>query len=359
MGMLTRKLFQVTAIVLLVLFAPLQDAWAQAPIFRTKRCGKLPEPRQMHGCTVVNSRIYIIGGNNDDGFRNDVISGPIAEDGEIGEWRQEKSIPEYRHYIGTSVEAVNNRIYVIGGGVVPSANSPESALTRARDVLWSEVGSAGYLISWNRSEPFSDSGVSCVGTCSDANHLFILGGNKKEGTSSEVLTCDFSSSGAPINWRKCTPMPVSLWFEGATVQDEKLFVWGGLASRESASASSRCFSATVHANGTLSNWTECEPMPTAIYSSAFCGFNNHLIAVAGRFKNAEVTNDVIFTELKNGKPTEWKQLPTDLETRVYHSLGLDKSRGWIFVTGGRYRYGTGSLTGTVLDTVQGFQIGAP
>ena len=51
-------------------------------------------------------------------------------------------------------------------------------------------------------------------------------------------------------------------------------------------------------------------------------------------------------------------LNSDLEARVYQSAGLDRTRGIVMVTGGRYKTDT-DKTGKLLDTVQAFAISQP
>lgn len=51
-------------------------------------------------------------------------------------------------------------------------------------------------------------------------------------------------------------------------------------------------------------------------------------------------------------------LNSDLEARVYQSAGLDRTRGIVMVTGGRYKTET-DQTGKLLDTVQAFAISQP
>ena len=100
-------------------------------------------------------------------------------------------------------------------------------------------------------------------------------------------------------------------------------------------------------------------MPQGIYSSAFSGFNDYLVSIGGRYVNGTPTGDIVYSRLVNGVPQTWQTLKTDLHTRVYQSLGLDKTRGWIFVTGGRFREGAASKTGKLIETVQAFQLTQP
>ncbi len=52
-------------------------------------------------------------------------------------------------------------------------------------------------------------------------------------------------------------------------------------------------------------------------------------------------------------------LQTDLKTRVYHSLAMDRSRGWVFISGGRSKTTPDAGSGEYLAEVQAFQLTQP
>lgn len=337
---------------------------AQAPAaapaaFALKQCTKLPLPRQMHGCAVLGTRVYVFGGATTKQWENDVLSADITPDGNLGQWRPELAMPERRHYISNSVEVVNNRIYVIGGAVAPQPGSTEAQNIAIADVLWTSVKPDSTLNPWRKSTPMPTGGLSSAATSSNDQHLFVLGGRSGGVISSDVIVGDFAADGNPTNFRTVAKMPVSLWFHGAAILDERLYVWGGLTGTESSTINRRVFTAAVNADGSLGPWQEMPPMPQGIYSSAFSGFNDYLVSIGGRYVGGTPTRDIVFSRLVNGVPQTWQTLTTDLETRVYQSLGLDKSRGWIFVTGGRFREAAAAKSGKLIENVQAFQLTQP
>ncbi len=333
---------------------------ATPPPFSLLQCTRLPIPRQMHGAAVVGARLYIMGGiANVGGWTNSVLSAPIMQGGSLGTWREERPMPENRNYISQSIEVVNDRIYVIGGGVAETTNTQEENLTRAKDVLWTRVNADGTLQEWKRSDPFTQVPTSCIATSSNDKHLFVLGGSTESGVSDQTFVCDLDASGAPVNWRAARPLPTPLWFHGAAILEDRLYVWGGLIEKANQAISSKVYPALVQDDGTLGPWQEETPMPAATYSSAFCGFNDYLVAVGGRYKGAVYTNAIWYARLQNGKVASWQVLNTDLEARVYHALGLDKLHGYVYITGGQYKDVNTQGFGRMLSTVQAFQISQP
>lgn len=330
----------------------------QPGAFSPLRCTKLPAAMQMQGSAVIGNRLYTFGGaSNQGGWLNDVISAEIRSDGTLGTWRNETPMPERRHYIGQSVEVVNDRIYIIAGTIAPTKDATEGQTRSTNDVLWTKVRPDGTLEEWRKSEPFPGTTRSQLATCSNDQHLYVLAGRAPaKTTTDDILVCDFDAQGAPVNWRAAGKTPTTLWFHAAAVLDNKLFVWGGLQTTENTSLNQRVFSTELRPDGTIGTWGEDTPMPVPSYSGTACGFNDHLITVAGRYNGGNPHNDIWFTKLKNGKIEKWQSLATDLDTRVYHSLGLDKSRGWIYIVGGRYRPSTNINQGNLVDTVAAFQV---
>lgn len=320
-----------------------QTAQAQqpaAPKFSLKQCTKIPRSRRMHGCGVVGNRLYVIGGSViRDGWTDTVLSSEIQTTAALGQWREEIPMPERRFYISNSVEVVNNRIYVIGGMIASAGNTPENQTSRAKDVLWTAVQPDGTLGRWQKSPPFPGPALSNVATASDDKHLFVVGGvpSGKSEISSDLLVCDLTDDGSPTNWRVAAKLPVPLWYHGTGILEDRMFVWGGLTGSDSNSVNPGVFSAKVRPDGTLDPWSENPPMRMPIYASAFCAFNDYLICVGGRYDGGKPTTDIWYSRLVDQRAQAWQMLNTDLDANVFLSLGLDQSRGWIFVVGGQLK----------------------
>lgn len=346
------------------LFATTLPVYAQAPatgpVFSLKRPTQLPDEIQMHGSAVVGDRIYVFGGGTMKiGWSNAVFSAAIYRNGDLSPWRNETPMLERRYYIENSVAVVNNRIYVVGGATAADSKTPHEQSVPARDALWTSVKPDGTLTEWRHSAQFPDQARANAATCSSDRNLYILGGKAGTAISNSVLMADFDAQGAPINWRPVATLPRPLWFHGAAVIDDRMYVWGGMFQPQNNVLNDKVYSAKVNSDGTLGAWeTEPIPMTVPMYSSAFCGFNDYLIAVSGRFANGVMTNNISFTRLVNKHPQQWVMLQTDLESRVYQSAALDRVRGIVFVTGGRFK-ATSADAGKVLPAVQAFQIPQP
>ncbi len=342
------------------------DGQQQQPVFPLMHTTKLPEARQMHGSAVVGNRLYVFGGATlKQGWSNDVLSAEILPTAQLGPWKREATaLPERRSYICQSVEVINDRIYIIGGNVAPAANTPEKTVLDAQDILWSSVQPDGSLGPWRKSDPFPGVPISCLATSAADNYLYVIGGSSgtdaKRFVSPRILVASIAPDGTPGNWKETAALPKGLWFHGSAIQEDRLYVWGGLHSGNRKDVNPKVLSAQVKGDGTLSEWRdEKQDMPFPVYSSTFCGFNDYLVAAGGRYADAFPTNVIWFGRLEKKQLQPWRYLNTDMDARVYHALGLDKSRGWIFVTGGQKRITREEKTVHLTDSVQVFTLKQP
>lgn len=329
--------------------------------------GKLPVPTQMHGTAVIGERLYILGGENASGWSNTVYSAPVGGDGKVGAWRSEVSLPVRISYLNNSLEVVGNRIYIIGGTVAADAGTPEVQLVRNQEIFWTETGEEGVLNAWRKAPGYPGPPLAFMGVCSNERMLLATGGSTRQQVHAEVYAADLSPSGEPASWRVIGRMPGPLWQHGAALLDDRLYVWGGINSRKGAvqiyldpaPIVHQVWSAPLAPDGRLGEWREERPMPQATFGAACAGFNDYLVSIGGRYGDKTPTNSIWFSHLKGGRADFWQLVRTDLQARVYHSLGLDQTRGWIFVTGGQIKTVAGKTDVNRLDAIQAFVIPQP
>ena len=214
---------------------PAAEAESKAPSIAVPRCTALPVKTQMHGTAVVGQRLYVFGGDVDGiGWNNKVFSAGIQPAGMLGEWRPERELPERRLYLNASVEVVNNRVYLLAGSVADSADTAEDDLRKTQDVLWTTVLPDGALDEWKHSEPFPGEAISFTASCSTDRHLYIVSGYASKRPSPAILRAELGPDGMPAKWGECGSVPVALWFHGAAMLDERMYVWGGLPTHKTA-----------------------------------------------------------------------------------------------------------------------------
>lgn len=338
---------------------------AQASI-ALPRFSALPVPMQMHSTVVVGKRVYVLGGDittsTQQVWTNRAFSAEILESGRLGAWREERSLPEYRCYAGNSTEVINNRIYLVAGQIARDWSTPESEAVAAHDAIYTTVQSDGSLGAWKRTSQFTTAGrpTNCASTSSSDRFVLLVGGMAAGQVSDQILVSTVAADGDLVQWRKAGSLPKPLWFHGSTIAEDRMYVWGGLSARNSGQPSPSVFSAPVNADGSVGAWRTEAPMPNPVYAAAYCGFNDYLVTIGGRHNKGYPTNTIHYARIVNGTVTGWNPVATNLQATVYHSLGLDRSRGIVFITGGQNRITpTAEDVPSILSAVQTFRLAQP
>lgn len=326
------------------------------------RCEPMPIAVQMHACAVIGKRLYVFGGDltttTQQVWGKKVFSAEISDAETLGPWRLERELPEYRAYTMSSTEVINNRVYIVGGESTSRFDNDELQMDICKDALWSTVLADGSLCEWKRTEPFPGNAVKFASTCSSDKYLFVIGGR---GTGNQprmdVLVANANPDGGLSSWRVAGKAPVPLVYHGSALLEDRIYVWGGV-NASTKENNQRVFSTVVRPDGSIGEWKDETPMPMPVDTAGFCGFNDYLIAIAGRYAGGIPTNTIWYAQLDSKRVTHWRGVKTDLNARVYHSLGLDKSRGIVFVTGGQKRLRPLARTEVpeVLSTVQTFRL---
>jgi hypothetical protein len=335
---------------------------AQAPsVFSMPKCTPLPVPLQMHGSVVARNRVYVMGGDSSSGWMNNVYSADILPSGLLGSWREERPMPEIRCYLSNNVVFEGNCIYVVGGTTGASADTKESSMTRANDVLICEVMQDGTLSEWKKSSPFSSKGLSNSAVCSSRNWLYVVGG--KVGSSDvidSVNGAEFQSDGSLGNWRSFGKIPSPLWFHGAASVGGRLYVWGGCTGPKLSTTNPSVYSAGQSSDGSLTGWiTEIERMPNPPAGAPCRGSFDMLVTVGGRYADVP-SRDIWLSKIVNGSIQQWKKVRTDIHGNVFHALAVDSDLGRVYISGGQSKNENKASTNpAILSTVQALQIEAP
>jgi len=322
-------------------------------VFTPVKCGTLPEPRQRHGAVVVNNRLYVLGGQIPTEFTASVKSAPIASDCKIGAWRDEAAMLQPRSFIATGVQAIGSAIYVIGGNYVLK-NDPGNS-EKQKNCIWASVGADGVIQRWNRGPNFPFSPISCCAVCSSGDYLVVTGGSADREPVSDVLVSKIGVGGEPGPFQAIGKLPSTLWFHGCAVAGGKIYVWGGLPTRERDRVNEKVYSCGFDP-ARLVGWRE-EPqqMASPVYAAGFCSGTNFLVSVSGKYAHEYATNGIWFSRLREGNLQPWTFLKTDLPAWANVAVAVDQSTGRTFITGGTQQ--NAPMAGLPLvDEIRGFQI---
>lgn len=319
------------------------------------QCSRLPIAIQRHGTAVVGRYAYVMGGNcGNDSWKCTVYHAGILPNGKLAEWKSGEDMPE-GSFIGGPTEVVGDRIYIAGNPTRPKPSLPGECLPLTRFVFWARALPDGSLSPWKPSDVPAPA-LSCVGMCSSEKQLFLTGGRTSDRVTDQILAADFAPEGAPANWHTTRSLPIPLWSHCAVALKNRIYVWGGLTTFESTSVNALCFSAAIGTDGAIGEWRQEQKPPSPTHASACCGYNDYLITVGGRYGSGAPTNSIWYARVDKGIITNWRMVNTNLDATVLHSLGLDKTGKYVYVTGGQKKTKADLYSEIPLSTVQAFAL---
>lgn len=344
----------VLVIVFLVLggvSTPIAAGPAEEP-FDLTTIGTLPIPTVMHGSAVVGSRLYIFGGNTEPGgWTQDVWSAQINSVDGLEEWRNEAPLPLMSAYFSNSTVVSGEYIYIFGGSRYAKREAGDNEGRAATNYLWTKAGKDGVLEPWRTSEARSGLRVSCAAACTTGTLLFVVGGSTGDSFSGAVEMADISPDGAPENWRTAAQLPTGLWFHGAGVSGDSLFVWGGLPGSDNKVVNPKVWRCAIGADGTLGDWTEETASASPRYSGGSTAAPGYLVTVAGRVAGGLPVKNINYAMVVGGGITEWKVQETAIRGRVFGSLAPDVINNRFFITGGMDKRVPGSIAESKFPSV--------
>jgi len=228
-----------------------------------------------------------------------------------GYWTQIGDMPEIRY--GHTVNELNGKIYVVGGGAIEGSASPRTALLYDRSSgIWTQIplhnnGSRGghgsavvggrlYVVGgidsigrtlatmdmfdpgsgqWVSKNPMptSRSLAACV---SIEGKIYVIGGGLYIGNYygfNRVEVYDTTSG----TWKQLADMPSGRWGHSAVAANGKIYVFGGAT----AEGGWHVFSSVEVYDPQTNAWTTISNMPTARYNLTACLLDSSIYVMGG------------------------------------------------------------------------------
>ena len=181
----------------------------------------LPSPVANSYLVVTNSRVYVLGGNNNTSLLSTVYYAVINSDGTLGAWVTGTALPE-AIYAGSAI-VTKNRVYLIGG-----KNAAGSLITTYTAV----INSDGSLGSWSTGTSLP-APVWTHAVFVSRNRVYTFGGTTGAGTIVKtVYTAVINADGTLGVWTIGTSIPVAMQQTSSIVVKNKIYLLGayGLTS---------------------------------------------------------------------------------------------------------------------------------
>lgn len=203
------------------------------------------------GGSTVSSTVSWVGLNTDNG----TLQGPNPGAGDCSGWCSTSaySLPSAR--VNHSVVAYNGYLYVIGG--------QDAAGTRQNTIYVAKLGANGEPTRWHPTSTDQSTWTywhtttalssirSNLGAIAYNNRLYITGGLTSTGTGTSVSTVEYTDinpNGTLGSWTTSTALPAGLFGHSTQTYNDRLYVVGG-SNSYSAAANSQVRYIKLDANG--------------------------------------------------------------------------------------------------------------
>jgi len=298
----------------------------------------LPNPRNMHGSVVADGYLYVVSGVETSGLTASVLTAKINKDGTLGEWFENTPLPSCIMYIGNSVVTAKGFIYVCGGHFASEKpGTYELVEVENNSVLYARILEGGRLSPWKQSDPWDNKASVACAAVTDGSRIYVMGGEDlKDRIYDTVFVAPILEGGDLGPWEATMPLPQPLWFHGASVYRNAVYVTGGMPDPNPTNVNSRCFKANIMPHGKLGPWQLLpEMLSKPAYSFASCSLPHNFILICGRTNGRNLLSVVQYSINRKGQWQPWKELPVALPNRLYSSAASDEASGIVYIAGGR------------------------
>lgn len=278
---------------------------------------KMPTPRAEVGVTLVDGKIYTVGGEESKIKKSKIVE---AYDIESGEWSRVASLPIGMNHVGVS--SYNGKIYAVGG-THENGYSDKLFIYDPSDDKWREGNSmpaarTALTVNFIQGKLYAVGGVDDVHNVVNTNLMY------------DPIT---------NNWTERAPMPTARHHLTSSVVDGKLYVIGGRLLGNGiprpVNEGLSNFNDNEMYDPVKNTWTVLEQMPTKRSGMASASIGNNIYVLGGQKVNGTFENNEKFDTKKNIWTTE-SPLPTP---RL--GSGAVSTANDIYVVGGKTWYSIG------------------
>jgi hypothetical protein len=301
----------------------------------------LPAERDTHGSAVVGSSLYVIGGAETTAWKPtaSVLRAPIREDLTIGQWAPVTPLPKKVLFIGTSVVAQADVLYVVGGQERVDDQPGEKGEKVVRSTaLYTKVAPDGSLGEWLETQPWgSGAGVACAAAV-NGRTLYASGG-RGEGwgnPDNRTFFAPLGPAGEPGAWVETSPLPVGLWFHQMVLHGETAFVLSGRSTSKGDGQNLLVYRSRINADGSLQPWEALpDKNPSSTFQGAYAATNNFVFGVGGKDRNWFSSESLIYGTVSPDGIGDWQTIKSP-GFKVERMAATASGRfGALYLTGGR------------------------
>ena len=255
----------------------------------------LPQERQGHSLVAYNGFLYVFGGENDLGERQDTVYiAKLGANGEPSLWHPTDEDPANwtYWYEDTSLDtdlaymqavAYNNRIYIVGG---QSTADPGGRDT----VLSAQISPTGELINWTTSGMSSLPSARYSHSTQVYNgYMYLIGGNSNGTLQESVHYVKLNNDGTMNNWVETSSFANARMTWGGsytTIYGGYIYMNGGCSNVNVTSGYCETTEgdvqlASINADGSLTDWDDIPGLTSLRFGHDMVSWRNAIYSIGG------------------------------------------------------------------------------
>jgi hypothetical protein len=230
----------------------------------------MPAPRSRTGAVYGNGYVYVIGGQDQSTNVATSYVAPVLSNGTIGTWATTTPLPGPRRTVRPAF--ANGYVYVAGGN---------DGFGFRNEVYYARANANGTLDAWNTTTPLPVNSTS-HSTLAYNGYLYVVGGNTGPTCVNTVRYAPINANGTIGAWSTTSTLPTPRCgnVETVTVAGGRMYAIGGYNNVDT---SNEVAYATVNANGSLGAWTvNANRITTAREYHAVEAMNGYLYVIGGQ-----------------------------------------------------------------------------
>ena len=276
----------------------------------TTATNSLPEALGLSQAVVTSSRVYLLGGY--DGSRRvaTVYTTPINEDGTIGAWTIDTSLPQALAH--SQAVVTSSRVYLLGG--ITNDSGYVSTIYSA------PINEDGTLGAWTIATNSLPEALAHSQAVVTSNRLYLLGGVNGNSWVSTVRTAPINEDGTLGAWTTDTSLPEALSSSLVVVTSSRVYLLGGFNGSDYVTT---VYTAPINEDGTIGAWTtDTTSLPEALTASQVAVTSSRVYLLGG-VNDSTWTSTVYTTPInEDGTLGAWTTATNSLPEALSHSRAI-------------------------------------
>ena len=306
----------------------------------TDKYAKVPVGSEEYTNTVLDNKLYLIGGNAavlTPGARSMHPARVLVYDLAANTWAQKKGTPFYADHM--TAAGLNGKIYVFGGSGAMTQEAPSGTL----DAAWEYDTAAD---TWRAIAKLSAKRTAGAAVALGGKIYFIGGSSDLTGPDGKVANAGLvvgtneSYDPATNKWETHKAMPTPRNHPAIGAVGGKIYVIGGrITANNIGGFTAANVDVVEEYNPATDSWRAMNRMPTPRSGEGWATYEGKIYVAGGEERNYHIEGPLRDVEVFDPAVNDWYRLPSMPTAR--HGVNVAAYGGKLFVIGGHLVFAGG------------------